>query len=64
MSEIDNLLQEDRRFPPTAAQQQSANISDAQVYERAARDPEAFWAEFARELEWIRPCRSPPRCAA
>jgi len=55
MSEIDNLLQEDRRFPPTAAQQQSANISDAQVYERAARDPEAFWAEFARELEWIRP---------
>ncbi len=55
MSEIDNLLQEDRRFPPTEAWTKSANIVDATVYERAARDPEAFWAEFARELEWIRP---------
>jgi acetyl-CoA synthetase len=55
MSEIDNLLQEDRRFPPSPALQKSANISDPRVYERAARDPEAFWVEFARELEWIRP---------
>ncbi len=55
MAEIDHLLQEDRRFPPSAALQKSANISDSGVYERAARDPEAFWAEFARELDWIRP---------
>ncbi len=55
MSEIDNLLHEDRRFPPSDAWKKSANISDPQVYERAARDPEAFWADFARELEWIRP---------
>jgi acetyl-CoA synthetase len=55
MSEIDNLLQEDRRFPPPPALQKSANISDPQVYDRAGRDPEAFWAEFARELDWIRP---------
>jgi acetyl-CoA synthetase len=55
MSEIDNLLQEDRQFPPSAAWQTSANIADSRIYERAARDPEAFWAEFARELEWIRP---------
>jgi acetyl-CoA synthetase len=55
MSEIDNLLQEDRRFAPSPATQKSANISDPRVYERAARDPEAFWEEFARELEWIRP---------
>jgi acetyl-CoA synthetase len=55
MAEIDHLLQEDRRFPPSAALQKSANISDSSVYERAARDPEAFWAEFARELDWIRP---------
>ena len=55
MSEIDNLLQEDRRFPPTAAWTKSANIADPTVYDRAARDPESFWAEFARELEWIRP---------
>jgi acetyl-CoA synthetase len=55
MSEIDNLLQEDRRFPPSDAWTTSANITDPGVYERAARDPEAFWAGFARELEWIRP---------
>jgi len=58
MSEIDNLLQEDRQFPPSAAVQKSANIADPGVYDRAARDPEAFWAEFARELEWIRPWTS------
>ncbi len=58
MSEIDNLLQEDRRFPPTPALQQAANISDPAIYERAARDPEKFWAEFARELEWIQPWKS------
>src|SRR5207247_3475640 len=57
-SEIDNLLQEDRQFPPSEALQKSANIADPGVYDRAARDPEAFWAEFARELEWIRPWTS------
>ena len=55
MSEIDNLLQEDRRFPPSEAWAESANIADPAVYDRAARDPEAFWAQFARELEWVRP---------
>jgi acetyl-CoA synthetase len=55
MSEIANLLQENRKFPPTDAWTKSANITDAAVYDRAARDPEAFWAGFARELEWIRP---------
>ena len=30
---------------------------DPQVYENAARDPDAFWAGFARELEWSRPFR-------
>ena len=58
MSEIDNLLQEDRRFPPSAAHQRTANIADSGIYERAARDPEAFWVEFARELEWIQPWTS------
>ena len=58
MSEIDNLLQEDRRFPPAPALQKSANISDPGIYERAARDPEKFWAEFARELEWIQPWKT------
>ena len=55
MSEIDALLKEDRRFPPDATWRTSATVTDPGIYERAARDPEAFWAEFARELEWMRP---------
>src|SRR5512132_953855 len=55
MPEIDNLLTEIRRFAPSDGWRTHANITDPKIYERAARDPEAFWAEFARELEWIRP---------
>ncbi len=55
MSEIDALLHEDRRFPPPPALQRAANINDPGIYDRAARDPEGFWAGFARELEWMRP---------
>jgi acetyl-CoA synthetase len=55
MSEIDALLQEHRRFPPTGEFAGAANISDPAVYDKAAADPEAFWAGFARELEWMRP---------
>jgi acetyl-CoA synthetase len=55
MSEIDALQKEDRRFPPPEWWRKNANVTDPSVYGRAASDPEAFWAEFARELEWIRP---------
>ena len=55
MSEIDALLKEERRFPPSPAWRANANVTDPEVYKRAAVDPEAFWAEFARQLEWIRP---------
>jgi acetyl-CoA synthetase len=30
-------------------------IGDASIYERAASDPEAYWAEWARELDWFEP---------
>ena len=55
MAEIDNLLKEDRQFPPSQSWKTNAVISDPAVYDRAAANPEAFWEEFARELEWIRP---------
>jgi len=55
LAEIADLLQEDRRFPPPPVFARQAAISDASVYERAARDPEAFWAGFAAELEWSKP---------
>jgi acetyl-CoA synthetase len=55
MSEIDALLKEHRSFPPPRAFQAQANLADPAIYEQAARDPEAFWAEQARDLEWIEP---------
>jgi acetyl-CoA synthetase len=53
--EIHALLDEQRVFPPPAGWRETAHASDPSVYARAAADPEAFWAEFARELEWIQP---------
>jgi acetyl-CoA synthetase len=55
MSEIDALLKEDRRFDPSDAWKKQAVASDPSVYERAAADPEKFWAGLASELEWVRP---------
>ncbi len=51
---IDALLQEDRRFPPSEDFIKQANISDPKVYEDATADYEAFWANFAKELDWFK----------
>src|SRR6185436_11895461 len=53
--EISALLIEERTFAPSAAFTAAAHASDPGVYARAAADPEAFWAGFAGELEWITP---------
>jgi acetyl-CoA synthetase len=55
MAEIDNLLKEDRQFPPSETWKKTALVTDPAIYDRAAANPEAFWEGFARELEWIRP---------
>ena len=55
MSEIDALLKEDRTFAPDAGFVRTATVTDPGIYDRAAKDPERFWADFARELEWIKP---------
>ena len=52
--QIDTLLTEARRFPPAPGFAAQAN-GTAQLYEAATRDREGFWAEQARELEWITP---------
>ena len=52
---FDALLTEDRVFEPPEEFRRNANINDPAVYERADADPEGFWADFARELEWSRP---------
>jgi acetyl-CoA synthetase len=54
-SEYDDLLREDRSFPPPEAFRARAHVSDERLYEEAERDPTAFWARYAAELEWIQP---------
>jgi acetyl-CoA synthetase len=53
--EISALLNESRAIPPPPAWRRSARIADPEVYARADADPEAFWAAFAAELEWMTP---------
>jgi acetyl-CoA synthetase len=54
-AEIEALLKEDRSFAPSPDFISKALVNDPGIYARAAQDPEAFWAGFARELEWIKP---------
>jgi acetyl-CoA synthetase len=53
-AEFSDLLREDRTFAPPDAFRARARIQDEQIYADAARDPEAFWAGCAEELEWSR----------
>ncbi len=55
---MDVLLSEKRRFPPARAFQDQANCRDGSVYERAAADPEVFWAGWAGELSWFKPWKT------
>ena len=52
---IEALLQETRSFPPAPEFVAQANMADPSVYQRAHDDPEAFWAEAARRLDWFVP---------
>jgi acetyl-CoA synthetase len=53
-AEIDDLLREERTFPPLESFRARARVRDESLYEEAERDPEAFWARFAEELDWSR----------
>ena len=48
---LENLLQEDRRFPPSADFAAKAN-AQLEIYERAEKDRLAFWELQASDLEW------------
>ena len=55
---LEKLLQVEK-FPPSASFAARAQVSDPAVYEQAAADPEAWWAEQARErLHWETPFSS------
>jgi acetyl-CoA synthetase len=53
-SALDDLLREDRRFPPPESFAAQANASDPGIRDRADADPEAYWASWAEELDWFR----------
>jgi acetyl-CoA synthetase len=46
------LFAETRRFDPPAKIAERAVLRDPTVYEHAAADPLAFWAEWAEQLTW------------
>ncbi len=51
---IEALSKESRRFPPSPEFTAQAN-AQPQIYEEAERDYLAFWATWARTLEWSKP---------
>ena len=53
--DLEDLLAETRRFDPSTAFRDEARVADPSVYGRAERDPQAFWASFALELQWQKP---------
>jgi acetyl-CoA synthetase len=56
---ITSTLKETRSFPPSAEFAAAAHVKSLAEYEalyaRAEADPEAFWAEEAKSLAWIKP---------
>ena len=57
--QIQSVLKEDRVFEPNAEFAAQARVKSAEeraeLTRAAAKDPEAFWAEIARELHWFEP---------
>ena len=57
-TDIQSVLKEQRLFPPGAEFTAQAHVKGIAEYERlcaeADRDPEAFWAGIAGELDWFR----------
>lgn len=52
--EIENLLTETRKFPPSKEFVSNA-VAKPELYEEAKKDRLGFWAKQARELHWHKP---------
>jgi acetyl-CoA synthetase len=50
---IEALLSEKRVFEPSADFRSRGLWRDPAIYDRAAKDPEGFWAEQAEHLDWF-----------
>src|SRR3954451_22365725 len=57
--DLDSTLRENRVCPPPPEFSQKAYVKSQEEYERmykrSIEDPEAFWADVARDLHWFRP---------
>jgi hypothetical protein len=51
---LENLLSEDRQFPPTAEFAEQANAKP-ELYDQAEKDRLAFWDVQAKQLSWHAP---------
>ncbi len=58
-SGIESVLNETRVFPPPASLQSAAHIRSMEQYRaeyrRSIDDPEGYWGEIARQLDWFSP---------
>ncbi len=52
---IEVLLDEKRNFPPPKQFKKFANVKSASIFNSARKNPQAFWAKAAKELEWFKP---------
>jgi acetyl-CoA synthetase len=56
---LETILREHRVFPPPEEFAQHAHVRSLaeyqKIYQRSVEEPEAFWAEVARELHWFKP---------
>jgi acetyl-CoA synthetase len=57
--DIQSVLSEKRKFPPSPEFSSRASIKTLEEYEalcrRAEQDPEAFWGECGKQLSWFKP---------
>lgn len=50
---IEVLLKEGKTFPPPTDFKNKAWVTDPDIYQKAKKDYEGFWENFAKELDWF-----------
>jgi acetyl-CoA synthetase len=53
--DIQALLKEGRKFPPSKDFVKKAQVKSASIYKDATRDPVKFWEKQAKQLRWMKP---------
>ncbi len=56
---FDDLLHEQREFPPAPDFRDRAVITDDRLYEQTNEDVLAYWEAHAKELSWFKPWKPP-----